>query len=63
MGFGAARLNPSYGQRFIPIHLSNSPREQCSATRFDWLPGHPAVFSFRFPKGEGGAPPGAEKLF
>src|SRR5262245_44990331 len=40
--------------RFDQIHLSNSPREQCSATRFDWVPGHPAVFSFRFPKGDNG---------
>ena len=63
MGFGAARLNPSYDVANFQIHLSNSPREQCSATRFNWVPGHPAVFSFRFPKGEGGAPPGAEKFF
>src|SRR5262245_14810641 len=63
MGFGAARLNPSYEDANFQIHLSNSPREQCSATRFNWVPGHPAVSSFRFPKGEGGAPPRAEKSF
>src|SRR5262245_56735001 len=56
-------LHPGYERtRFNPIHLSNSPREQCSATRFNWVPGHPSVLSFRFPKGEGGAPQGAERF-
>src|SRR5262245_39329469 len=48
-------LHPGYERtRFNPIHLSNSRSEQCSATRFNWVPGHPSVLSFRFPKGDYG---------